>query len=195
MYNSRWDLRPSTSQSRPGSGGNKLGGDPTTTPGSAVAEASSGSWSAHEDDDGNTFYVNDFTGESVWEIPPPATASTGLEARLEADGAETWDITVAAGDGEAAAWWDSGGVGGDGRETGEANCTPGVVDPNPFDGYDGPGAAQAEADAVGDTWEGEGELATTGWDQGDGGEDWTQEWDEGSQAYYWYNRRTGESSW
>lgn len=26
-------------------------------------------------------------------------------------------------------------------------------------------------------------------------EGWTQEWDEGSQSYYWYNIYTGDSRW
>lgn len=203
--NSRWDLRPSTGQSRPGSGGNKLGGDLDASPGSAVATAATGSWSAHEDGEGNTYYVNNFTGESAWEIPPPVTESAGLEswgqAGQEGGGAAAWSITAAAGEGEAAVWWDGRGVGGDGWGTGEAEHTAGVVVSNPFDGYDGLEAGKADADAVGEHWgRHDGDVATTGWEsvehqEGDGTEDWTQEWDDGSQAYCWYNRSTGESRW
>lgn len=180
-----------------------MGGDLTASPGSAVAAAAAGSWSAHDDGDGNTYYVDDFTGESAWEIPPPATASVSLEnwdhAGQEAAGTAKWSITAAAGEGEAAAWWNGGGEGGYGQGTGEADRTAGVVVSNPFNGYDRPRAGQAEADAVGEIWGGYdgGELGTTGWGSVEqhGGEDWTQEWDEGSQEYYWYNRRTGESRW
>eukprot|EP00752_Nemacystus_decipiens_P013078 g11567.t1 len=192
-----WDLRPSSSQSRPGSGGNQLGGDPTTSPGSAAAEAAARAWSAHEDDDGNTYYFNHLTGESAWEIPQTATASAGLEDWEQADqeaAAATWSITEAAEEGEVATWWD----GGDGWGTGAAT----VAVSNPFNGYDWPGTGQGDTDATGKSWGGYGggELATTDWESfgqqgGDGAEDWTQEWDEGSQAYYWHNRRTGESRW
>lgn len=203
---SRWDLRPSTSQSRPGSGGNKLGGDPTASPGSAAAAAAAAPWSAVDDGDGNTYYVNSFTGESAWEIPASATASVGLEdwnqAGQGAGGAAAWGITAAAGEGEAAAWWDGGGAGGDGWGTGGGDRTAAVGVSNPFGGYHGQGMGETAAEAVGESWEGygNGELATTAWEsveqQGeDGAEDWTQEWDEGSQEYYWYNRRTRESRW
>lgn len=179
-----------------------MGGDLIDSPGSAAAEAAAGSWSAHEDDDGNTYYVSNLTGESAWEIPTTATVSAGLEdwdqAGQQAWEAGTGSITAAAGEGEAATWWEGGGVGGDGWGTGET----GVAVSNPFDGYDRPGAGQAEAEVIGESWGdyGGGELATAGWESfeqqgGDGSEDWTQEWDEGSQAYYWYNRLTGESRW
>lgn len=136
-------------------------------------------------------------------MPPPAISSAGPEdweqAGQEAGGAATWSITTAAVEGEVAAWWDGGGVGDDGWGNGEAAE---VAVSNPFDGYGRPGSGQAEAEAIGDSWGeyGGGELATTEkktveQQGGDGTENWTQEWDEGSQAYYWYNRRTGESRW
>ena len=180
-----------------------MGGDLITSLGSAVAETAEGSWSAHDDGDGNTYYVNSITGESAWEIPPTATASSaGLEgwdqAGQEAWDAGTWSITAAAGEGEAATWWEGGGVGGDGWGTGDST----VAVSNPFDGYGGSGAGQAGDEAIAESWGeyGGGELVTTGWESleqqgGDGAEAWTQEWDEGSQAYYWYNGQTGESRW
>lgn len=196
-----WDLRPSTGQSRPGSGGNKqVGGETAAGAGSAGA-AAGGSWSAHDDGEGNTYYVNDFTGESVWEIPmTPAAAtaaSTGIENwdQMEGEGGAgtvTSSITAAAaaGDGEAAAWWDDGG-GGQDWEHDAASYAIGVAEAsNPFGGYEWPSAGYAEGDAGG---YGGGQTATP---QEEGGtEGWTQLWDEGSQSYYWYNSRTGESRW
>lgn len=185
-----WDLRPSTGQSRPGSGGHKqVGGEPAAGPGSAEATAGS-PWSAHDDGEGNTYYVNDFTGESVWEIPTTPAAAADAST-----GVEDWHQT--AGEGEAAAWWDGGG-GGQDWEHDAAGFSTGVAEAsNPFGGYDWPSAGYAEGDGGG---YGGGETATTGWEmatqQEEGGtEDWAQLWDEGSQAYYWYNSRTGESRW
>lgn len=111
--------------------------------------------------------------------------------------AAPWSITAAAGEGEeeGATWWDGGG--GDGRGTDDANgATGAAMVSNPFGEYVWPAANQG--------WEargyGRGETGATGWEltaqqEGDGAEEWVQEWDEGSQSYYWYNRLTGESQW
>ncbi|CAM9305770.1 unnamed protein product, partial [Ectocarpus sp. 13 AM-2016] len=196
-----WDLRPSTSKSRQGSGGNRQGADLATTPGTETAAeaATAGPWSAFEDEDGNTYYTNDFTGESVWEIPPPdvATADAARDAEdwdQGATGGAGWtSVITAAGEGEAAAWWSGGGD----------NQNAMGADSNPFDGYEWPAWGQQGGEDGGETWRGNGEggNATTGWElaaqgeKGGGAEGWTQEWDEGSQNYYWYNALTGESRW
>ena len=254
-----WDLRPSTGQSRPGSGGikpadgaaeaeaaaagswsshddgegntyyvNDITGEsaweiPATTPAVATAAASSSteaaaagsSWSARDDGEGNTYYVNEFTGESVWEIPTTsqttaATGSDGFEdwGQTTAEkvagrtGLTNWSITAAeAGEGEAAAWWDAGDGGGWDRDPVAASYATGAVDSlNPFDG-ENEWPTEGYAAGGGGGYGGE-EVATPGWEmtinQQEGmneTEDWTQEWDEGSQSYYWYNSRTGESQW
>lgn len=193
----RWDLRPSTAQSRPGSGGNKLGGELAAAPGSAEEAGAAGPWSAYDDGDGNTYYVNDFTGESVWEIPAPSSA-TGQQG-----GHDDWDqaegrmgetaassVMDAAGEGGTASWWAGGGD---------------AADPNPLDRYEWTNGEQAPRSAAaaevdwengGGRWPGE--TKRTGEElvvQREGGraDVWTQEWDEGSQSYYWYNGVTGES--
>lgn len=194
----RWDLRPSTTQSRPGSGGNKLGGELAAAPGSAEA-AAAGPWSAHDDGDGNMYYINDFTGESVWEIPAPSAAATQQGFQDDWDqitggmgGTVASSITDAAGEGEAATWLAGGGE---------------PATPNPLDGYEWPAGEHVPRSAVtaeedwenrGEHWDGEisatrAELVAQG--EKGGVDGWTQEWDEGSQSYYWYNIGTGESRW
>ncbi|CAM9626317.1 unnamed protein product, partial [Hapterophycus canaliculatus] len=110
-----WDLRPSTSQSHPGSGANKLGGELGAAQGSAGDVKAASPWSAYDDGDGNTYYVNDFTGESVWEVPV-CSAAAGLhscqddwdQAAGGVGGTATSSITAAAGDGDTAVWWTGG---------------------------------------------------------------------------------------
>lgn len=135
----------------------------------------------------------------MWEIPPSdvATADAARDAEdwdQGAAGGTGWtSITTAAGEGEAAAWWSGGGD----------NENVMVADSNPFDGYEWPAWGQQGGEDGGETWGGNGEggNATMGWEltaqgeQGGGAEGWTQEWDEGSQNYYWYNALTGESRW
>lgn len=53
----------------------------------------SSSWSAHEDGNGNTYYVNDSTGESAWELPgsPSATTTQGDVAIVGSkEGLSSW---------------------------------------------------------------------------------------------------------
>lgn len=185
---SRWDLRPSTSHSRPTSGGIKEG-----TTDIIVGSALPGAWSPFLDDEGNTYYVNDITGESEWEIP-------SVDAQGASGPSEDWseavgDITgyVAAADntpaGEEhgdATWWDDGTTGGH--------------EGNPFGGYAWPVPQAGDTGAAAhlEGYIGGGEEGYWEWDvsrRGEVDQGWTQEWDEGSQSYYWYNRLTGESRW
>ncbi|CAM9300141.1 unnamed protein product [Scytosiphon promiscuus] len=194
-----WDLRPSTTQSRPGSGGNKAWGKLTAAPHSAEGAEAAGPWSAYDDGDGNTYYVNDFTGESVWEIPVPSAAAGQQGCQDDWDqategmgGTATSSITDAAGEEEVATWWAGGG---------DATTSKAL------DGFEWPTGELAPRAAVAAEegwWRGEEQWhretpATTAelvaQPEGGGEDGWTQEWDEGSQGYYWYNNVTGESRW
>lgn len=111
------------------------------------------------------------------------------------------------------AWWgDEGeGVGQEGQEqwwsAAVAIGAPGGVDinidsTNPFDGeYDHTWPAGEQwADNYAEEYQAEqqggGTVAVVrdGTGNGEGG-GWTQQWDETSQNYYWYNAWTGESRW
>lgn len=193
----RWDLRPATGQARPGSGGIKQRGSNDFV----VTPASTESWSSYDDGNGNTYYVNNVTGESVWELPRPGAElhqadNWGHTTKLTAGTIPAANSSAAAGAQETGVWWEDGTEGFVGETGGWTN------DRNPFGEYTWP-AAQAEGAAGEKYVEGSRVVeaaSAAGWtvatQQEEGvAEGWTQEWDEESQNYYWYNGLTGESRW
>lgn len=183
---SRWDLRPPTAGSRPGTGEREQGMDAKFPSAFVSAE----SWSPCDDGEGNIYYVNDATGESAWELPMSAVQQDLVENWGEATEPTTdifpaFGIANGAEGGEDTARW------GDGLNGGGMWASV----PDPFGEYTQP-AAQSEYSAVENYWgdEGTGDWVSTPQQEGVA-EGWTQVWDEDSQSYYWYNDLTGESRW
>lgn len=193
----RWDLRPA-SQSRPGSSGNRLGGDDGLDVSPGVPET----WSPYNDGFGNTYFVNDLTGVSTWELP------TATEDQIQADGrtstlrdaaalyTASGSALTATGEADASTWWDDGvGTAGDNERNADTTYSEYArtrTQPREL------GLLDDETNRVVRSWK----EPTEDWagainvqevGQSDGG--WSQLWDGESGACYWYNVVTGESQW
>lgn len=151
--------------------------------------------------------MNEFTGESVWEIPAPHCADDAGPAGTDPNGWDQGETTTTAGEpttstitdaaegGHGAAWWADGGEWA-------TSGTFGRYDEWPHGATSSPLSAPAAGEDLGnwgEYWYGQTDETTGGLvvrqEEGDLAAGWTQEWDEGSQSYYWYNSMTGESRW
>lgn len=186
------------------------------------------SWSVHDDGNGNTYYVNDSTGESAWELPKTTTA-TPQDGDLAASDRAGYN------DQDADGWWgqeeeEEEGEQRAARNTGAHHCAnnndgnwgtdygegdqywenneyggDNTNNPlfcgntsNPFGGNyheTWPLTPTGEDAAAEDGYYGRSLELTQGGTRGGKGGGWSQEWDEGSQAYYWLNASSGESRW
>lgn len=167
----------------------------------------SSSWSTFDDGAGNTYYVNDVTGESAWELPPgsaatPQASSAGIAVETLTAGGHGIDAKEGADE-----WWgkDYNNSGyDDGQGYGDTF--------NPFGGgiygsWPVSPAAGTQREGGKHDWGGQqpGDNGFAlnsvppgvgaGGEREGGGGGWRQQWDEGSQAYYWYHASTGESHW
>lgn len=176
----RWDLRPLENRpiTRARQSRDEYKGEATTesrqeerlldTPGTidAFSYIPEG-WSAYDDGNRNTYYVNDATGESVWELPRTDSPHATVEGTIISSTA-TGSVN------DEWAWW-------------ESECQQHGDDISPADDHAWPSAVKT-AEKHGDLQRGT--QVETEWE-----EHWAKEWDETSQNYYWYNSSTGESRW
>lgn len=164
-------------------------------------------WTAHDDGNGNTYYVNGITGESAWEIPDePAAATatrTGGELHIEQedyDDDRRWRQVDERTDAYGTRWEGDPAVEQNNYSGADYSTNPfGATNHREYCGTTTAGATEGGGGGEGggyDAYYGGGSVELTQGGTGDkdaGG--WSQEWDEGSQGYYWYNAVTGESRW
>ena len=169
--------------------------------GDAGDAAPASDWFEAWDDDAQTlYYRNEATGDTSWERPADFVGAGEADATEHA-WIELWDEDT------EAPYWMHSETGESTWEMPEAVANAAAASAGALEDYGAPqfvsledgfaGGVGAAADAgVEGEWRAEGEW-------GAGAEDgtialatqWTEGWDEGSEAPYWYNETTGETVW